>query len=95
MADNKLSKLAIKTEVTLRKVLDAIAKDIDAAVEAEKKGVDRQARYSLTDFMKVADRALKLESIRLSVQTDDEGSFFKNSIQQEDEGAENEGTDDT
>lgn len=64
--DDKLSPLAKKLEVTIRKVLDDIARDIDR----------KEAKYSLTDFMKVADRALKLEAIRNAVKSDDEGSFF-------------------
>ena len=94
--EGKLSPLAKKAEVTLRKVLDAIARDID---EVERAGVDREtgesrrkAKYSLTDLMKITDRALKLEAIRLSVKNDDEGSFFTNpgSDESDDEGANDE-----
>ena len=76
----KLSPLAKKAEVTLRKVLDDMARDLDI----------KGTKYTLTDLMKVTDRALKLEAIRLSVKNDDEGSFFNNpgSDDSDNEGAE-------
>jgi hypothetical protein len=64
----KLSPLAKKAELTLRSVLD------DMAIDFKAKG----NKYTLTDLMKVTDRALKLEAIRLSVKSNDEGSFFTN-----------------
>ena len=96
--DNKLSPLAKKLEVTLRKVLDSIAKDFDAV---EKAGIDpktgepkRKPQYTLTDFMKVADRGLKLEAIRNSVKDDDEGKFFTDNVpEQEQQGADDDDDD--
>lgn len=76
--EQALSPLAKKAEVTLRKVLDAMARDID---QAEKTKND--PKYSLTDLMKVTDRALKLEAIRLSIKSDDDGSFFTSPLADE------------
>ena len=64
--DNKLSPLAKKAEKALIKALDDITREMSHA----------ESKYSLTDLMKVTDRALKLEAIRNSVKDDGEGSFF-------------------
>jgi hypothetical protein len=95
--DDRLSPLARKAEATLKRVLDLIAKDFEAVEKAgrNKDGTPRQiGQYTLTDFMKVADRALKLEAIRLSVKDDDSGSFFTQAAEEPDLPTEDEGADD-
>jgi hypothetical protein len=47
-----------------------------AKVMAEPK--DGETPFTLTDQMKVIDRALKLDAIRLKVADSGEGEFFKN-----------------
>ena len=52
-------------------------KDLMVEVMKQHEG-EGQPKYSLTDKMKVMDRFIKIEQIRLDVQEDDGGSFFKN-----------------
>jgi hypothetical protein len=61
----------------------AINKLIDEVMREEKPAELKEGerapepKYSLTDKMKVLDRALKHEAIRLKVEDDGEGGFFK------------------
>lgn len=64
---DSLSTLGKKAEKALTTQLDLITKDMSKT----------DSKYSLTDFMKVMDRVLKLEAIK--AKTDDtEGDFFTN-----------------
>ena len=72
--NSKLSPLAKQAESALTKVMGMITKDMAAD----------GGRYTLADFMRVTDRALKLEAIRLSIKTDEGGAFFS-SLADEDE----------
>ena len=74
---DKLSPLGIEIEKTLKATLADMTKDAKLPKE--------QREYSLTDRMKVMDRALKLEAIRAKME-DDEGSFFNAAGGAEDEG---------
>jgi len=50
--------------------------DLEAAINESLKMVMQDETASITDKMKVIDRALKLESIRLKVSDDEWGSGF-------------------
>ena len=64
------------------KITRAINKLVDEVMRDPKEG---EVGPTLTDKMKVLDRALKHEAIRLKVQDSGEGDFFK----RQPEGAEN------
>lgn len=64
--DSKLSPLGRSAEKVLKKQLSKIENDMEST----------EPKYTLTDFMKVMDRVLKLESIRMRSSDDDEGNFF-------------------
>lgn len=56
------------------KITRAINKLVDEVMKEPKEG---ETGPSLTDKMKVLDRALKHEAIRLKIQDSGEGGFFK------------------
>lgn len=70
--DQRLSALGRKVETLLKVQIDAMEQNIR---DAKKEGID--PKFSLTDLMKVTDRALKLEAIRSRIDGDGEGDFFK------------------
>ena len=55
----------------------AINKMIREVMKEERLSPGKQPKYSLTDKMKVLDRALKHEAIRLKVEDSGEGAFFQ------------------
>lgn len=59
----------------LNKLVAEVMKDEDPPKEGE---TPKAPKYSLTDKMKVLDRMLKHEAIRLKVQENVEGDFFRN-----------------
>lgn len=70
--NKKLSPLGNEIEKTLKQLL----KDVMAPVKAEP-GKEPPAQHSLTDKVKVLERAIKWEAVKNKV-TDEEGEFFKN-----------------
>lgn len=68
------------------KLKRAIDKLLDKVMAEPKDGTPENEKFSLTDQMKVIDRALKLDAIRLKVQDSGEGEFFRNPTQGADNG---------
>lgn len=68
---SKLSALGRKAEAVLKAKLAEMEKDIE-----ESRAGGKEPKYSLTDFMKVMDRVLKLEAIRNRMADDGEGGFY-------------------
>lgn len=64
-----------KLTTALSKLVEEVMKDEPPPKEGE---AAKPPRYTLTDKMKVLDRMLKHEAIRLKVQENDEGDFFRN-----------------
>ena len=80
----------MKTPPTPKSNLDMLEKMIGTMLtEVMKKNSvnENGEKYSLTDRMKVVDRALKLEDIKNKM-SDDEGAFFTVKSPDDDEGAE-------
>lgn len=77
MTKKKSAQQRINSTLTsaLNKLVAEVMKDEDPPKEGEQA---KAPKYSLTDKMKVLDRMLKHEAIRLKVQENDEGDFFRN-----------------
>lgn len=70
-------KKAGKINPVLTRAITALVQEVMKPEDPPKAGEEPKApRYTLTDKMKVLDRALKHEAIRLKVQVEEEGSFF-------------------
>ena len=76
MTKKKMPSKGINRTLTnaINKLVVEVMKDEPEAKEGE---TPKPPKYSLTDKMKVLDRALKHEAIRLKVEDEGEGGFFK------------------
>ena len=76
MTKKKVPSKGINRTLTsaINKLVAEVMKDEPKAKDGE---VAKPPKYTLTDKMKVLDRALKHEAIRLKVEDEGEGGFFK------------------
>lgn len=63
--------------------LEKMINDLLKEVNGDKKGDDGKPIYSLTDKMKVVDRALKLEAIKMKADDSGYASAFDNPPEEE------------
>lgn len=69
--------MAGKGKGKVNKQLEKIINDLLKEVNGDKKDTENKPLFSLTDKMKVIDRALKLEALKLSVDDSGYGSGFE------------------